>query len=120
MRRDGPDVSCGYPGSPLPFFLVIVLVIEIDDFNLVLIDPERKPPVSRYRQAPRAFAVACQLMCFPGGYRFEFVFLLHVLQKEIIRRSFSATAACMPLLSSCSTKRRSPLCRMFRIRMHDF
>lgn len=39
-------------------FLVVVPLIEVDDFDLGLIDPERDPPVLGDKQAPDTFPVA--------------------------------------------------------------
>jgi len=71
---------------------MVVLVVEVDNFDLGLIDAKRQSPVFGDEQTPRSPAAAGQLMCFPARDGPEFILLLHVLE-EIIRRSFSATAA---------------------------
>src|ERR1700730_590006 len=46
--------------------LMVVLVVEVDNFDLGLIDAKRQSPVFGDEQTPRSFAVTGQLMCFPA------------------------------------------------------
>ena len=38
--------------------LVVILVIQIDDFDLCPVDPKRDPPISCDRQTPDALTIA--------------------------------------------------------------
>jgi hypothetical protein len=57
------------------------LVIEIDDFDLDLVDPKRDPPIFGDEQTPVALPVTRQLMRLPAWNRPKLILPLHVLQE---------------------------------------
>lgn len=96
---------------------MVVLVVEIDNFDLGLIDAERQSPVFGDEQAPRSFAVASQLMCFPARHGPEFILLLHVLEEGDQAAQLVRDRGLNPLASSFSMRRRNPLWTTFLILM---
>src|SRR3546814_20183391 len=62
--------------------LVVIFIVEVDDLDLVAVDPKRHPPVLGDEQAPRSLAVAGQHMGLPARHGAKLVLPLHVLQES--------------------------------------
>ena len=60
---------------------MVVLIIQVEDFSLGLVDPERDPPVARDMKAPCPLAVAGELVRFPTRHIAEFLRIFHLLQE---------------------------------------
>jgi hypothetical protein len=61
--------------------LVVVFIVQVDDFDVCPVDPECQPPIFDDEQAPNTFAVTGQLMRFPAWNDPKLAFVFHVLQK---------------------------------------
>ena len=44
---------------------MVIFIVQVEDFSLGLVDPERDPPVTGDGEAPCSLAVASELMGFP-------------------------------------------------------
>jgi len=44
---------------------MVIFIVQVEDFSLALVDPERDPPVAGDGEAPCSLAVASELMDFP-------------------------------------------------------
>ena len=60
---------------------MVILIIQVEDFLLGLVDPERDPPVAGDGEAPCSLAVASELMRFPARDVAEFLGVFHLLQE---------------------------------------
>jgi len=61
--------------------LVIILEVQVQDFLLNWVDPERDSPVSCDMKTPGSFAVSCKLMHLPARHVAHLLDLLHVLEE---------------------------------------
>lgn len=61
--------------------LVVIFIVEVDNLDFGLVDPERDPPVLGHEKAPGAFSIASELMGLPARDRAQFVFPLHILEE---------------------------------------
>jgi len=61
---------------------VVILVIEVNYFSIVSVDPECHPPVPRDREAPRTLAISGELMNFPARNVLELLRVFHLLQES--------------------------------------
>src|SRR3546814_4247865 len=62
--------------------LVGIFIGEVEDLDLVAVDPKRHPPVFGDEQAPRSLAVAGQHMGLPARHGAKLVLPLHVLKES--------------------------------------
>ena len=61
---------------------MVISVVQIKDFSLSLVDPERDPPIFGDGEAPCPFAIACELMCLPARDVAELLCVFHLLQES--------------------------------------
>ena len=61
---------------------MVIFKIHVSDFALFGINTKGQPPVTRDVQAPEALPVSFQQVRFPYCDGFEFVWIVHVLQKS--------------------------------------
>ncbi len=60
---------------------MVIFIVQVEDFSLALVDPERDPPVAGDGEAPCSLAVDSELMGFPGRDVAELPGVFHLLQK---------------------------------------
>ena len=60
---------------------MVIFIIQVEDFSLGLVDPERDPPVAGDGEAPCSLAIAGELMRFPARDVAEFTGVCHLLQE---------------------------------------
>jgi len=60
---------------------MVIFIIQVEDFSLGLVDPERDPAVAGDGEAPCSLAVASELMGFPARDVAEFPGIFHLLQE---------------------------------------
>ena len=60
---------------------MVVFIVQIEDFSLGLVDPERDPPVAGDGEAPCSLAVASELMRFPARHVPDLLGVFHLLQE---------------------------------------
>lgn len=96
---------------------MVILINEVDDLNLLTVDPKRHPPVLGDEQTPCPLAAAGQHMRLPARYVAQLLFGLQILEEGDDALHLCDHVGLQPAGIVISMNRRNPLWITFPIIM---